>query len=138
MCIRDRSTTEILNNIQEFTKAGVNVVSEKEGLKTLNEDGTENPMSKLLVGILATIAEFELNRIRERKNDGIRLAQAKGKYTGRKKGTSMTNEKVLNKYKKVVRCLESGNSYRDTSKLCGVSLSTVQRVARIAQQEGKL
>lgn len=133
-----RDTVEILKNIQEFTKFGVCVISEKEHLRTLDKDGSENPMSKLMIGMLATIAEFEYNRARERRNDGIALAKAKKKYKGRKKGTSMTNEKVLKKYKKVVKCLESGNSFRDTAKLCEVSLSTVQRVSKVAYEEGVL
>ena len=41
-----RNTIDIMNTIQELTKLGVNVISEKEGLSTLI-NGKENPTSKL-------------------------------------------------------------------------------------------
>ena len=44
------------------------------------EDGTENPTAKLMVGILGTLAEFELSRIRERQAEGIKKAKERGVY----------------------------------------------------------
>ena len=60
-----RNTLDILTTIKWFTKQQVNIISQKEGLQTLLPDGTENPTAKLLVGILGTLAEFELTRIKE-------------------------------------------------------------------------
>ena len=56
-----RNTIDIMNTIQDFTNRGINVISEKEGLQTII-DGKENPVAKMMIGILGTLAEFELNR----------------------------------------------------------------------------
>lgn len=40
-------------------------------------------MSRLLLGVLGAVAEFERAIIRERQADGIRVAKAKGVYRGR-------------------------------------------------------
>lgn len=133
-----RNTLDIMQTIQWLTDKGVCLVTKQEGLRTLNEDGSVNPMAQLMVGIMSTLAEWDINRKAENRNEGIAIAKAKGKYKGRKRGTSMSNEKILKKYKKVVDHLNAGTSYRDTSKLCDVSLSTVQRVSKIAMDEGLL
>ena len=59
-----RNTIDIMQTIQFFTNKGVNIISEKEGLQTLI-DGKENPVAKMMIGILGTLAEFELTRIKE-------------------------------------------------------------------------
>ncbi len=51
------------------------MVATKEGLQTI-VDGKENPIAKMILGILGTLAEFELNSIKERQTEGI--AKAKG------------------------------------------------------------
>ena len=41
-------------------------------------------MTRLLLQMLAAVAEFELAQIRERQAQGIAKARAAGRYTGRK------------------------------------------------------
>ena len=84
-----RNTIDIMNTIQDFTDRGINVVSQKEGLQTIL-DGKENPIAKMMIGILGTLAEFELTRIKERQLEGITKAKAKGVYVGRKEGSKET------------------------------------------------
>ena len=43
-------------------------------------DGKENPIAKMMVGILATLSEFEINRMKERQRDGIAKAKERGVY----------------------------------------------------------
>jgi DNA invertase Pin-like site-specific DNA recombinase len=77
-----RSTLDIMQTIQHFTSKGINVVSEKEGLNTII-DGKENPITKMMIGILGTLAEFELSRAKERQSEGIAERKRKGLYMGR-------------------------------------------------------
>lgn len=44
---------------------------------------TTTPMGKLVLGMLAAIAEFETDLRKERQREGIDAAKAKGVYTGR-------------------------------------------------------
>ncbi len=126
-----RNTIDILNTIQLLTKHGVNVISEKEGLRTLLNDGTENPTAKMLVGILGTLAEFELTRIKERQAEGIAKAKARGVYkTNGGNRSKETKTKFLSK-KKNALCLKElkrGASVRRAAKFAGISKITATKV----------
>ena len=130
-----RNTLDIMKTIQHFTKKGVNVVSKKEGLETLI-NGKENPIAKLLIGILSTLSEFELNRIKERQMEGIEQAKARGEYSGRVKGSKEPLEVFFNKQstKEVIKYLNQGESIRRTAKLSSTSIGKVQKVKKYLEQ----
>ena len=132
-----RDTVDVLNTVKYFTSKGVCLISEKENIKTLNDDGSENLIASMIVGIMSTLSEWDYNKIRQNTREGIAIAKAKGKYKGRKVGSGMSTEAYLKKYKKVVKVLEAKNSLRDTAKLCEVSLSTVQKVQRELQGKSR-
>ena len=114
-----------------FTRQGVNIISQKEGLQTLLPDGTENPTSKLMIGILGTLAEFELSRIKERQAEGIAKAKARGVYkTNGGNRSKETKTKFLSKSKNALclKELKRGNSVRRAALLSGVSLMTAHKV----------
>lgn len=127
-----RNTLDIMQTIQNFTKQGINVVSNKEGLQTII-NGKENPVAKMMIGILGTLAEFELNRIKERQSEGIAKAKEKGRYSGRKKGSSEDVETFLNKPKvqKVIKYLNEGESIRRTALLSKSSVSLVMKTKKL-------
>jgi DNA invertase Pin-like site-specific DNA recombinase len=127
-----RSTLDIMQTIQYFTSKGINVVSEKEGLQTII-NGKENPIAKMMIGILGTLAEFELNRIKERQSEGIAEAKKNGKYVGRTIGSSETTSVFLNKPKnqKIIKLLNQKVSIRKTALLSSASVGTVQKVKEL-------
>ena len=49
---------------------------------------TTTPTGKLLLGVLAAVAEFERSLISERVRDGMARAKAEGKHVGRPKGST--------------------------------------------------
>ena len=121
-----RSTVEVLKAIEELTKVGVNVFILDLNLSTLDEEGRENPVAKMVLTVLALGAEMERKLILGRLNSGRELAKKRGVAMGRPKGTT---EDLLQKYPEVVRRLRKGkNSIREIAKLTGVSVSTIQRV----------
>ena len=124
-----RNTLDIMQTIQTLTEKGVNVISKKEGLQTI-VDGKENPISKMMIGILGTLAEFELTRIKERQAEGIEKAKKKGVYVGRGEGTEESAEVFLNKAKsrKIIKYLSQGESIRRTALLSNSSINTVRKV----------
>ena len=131
-----RNTLDIMQTIQELTSLGVNVVSEKEGLSTLI-NGKENPVSKLIINILATLSEFELNRIKERQAEGIAEAKKRGVYKtngGNKSKESI--EQFINKSAnaKCFKQLKKKNSLRNSAKLSGISLGTAQKISKYMQE----
>jgi DNA invertase Pin-like site-specific DNA recombinase len=131
-----RNTIDILTTIKLITSYNCNVISEKEGLKMLDADGKPNPIANLMIGILSTLAEFELSRIKERQAEGIAKAKIKGVYTGRPEGTEETKEDFLNKpkIKAILRNLKAGNSVRNTALLSKASTTLVQKVIKLTSK----
>lgn len=84
-----RDMRSMLELVETLTDNGVTVEFVKENL-TFN--GQDSAMSKMLLGIFASIAEWERATIRERQAEGIALAKARGVYKGRAK--SLTPEQV--------------------------------------------
>ena len=125
-----RSTKIVVNTIDELTKAGVNVYIQNLPLCTLNADGQPNPIAKMITAVLSSFAEIERDNIRYRLNSGRELAKVKGVKMGRKVGSVKSRERKQEEYGKVIRSLKAGKSIRDTAAICGVSVSTVQRVKK--------
>ncbi len=128
-----RNLIDIKTTIDFFTSCGVNVISTKEGLRTLDDDGKENPTAKLIIGILGTLAEFELSRIKERQMEGIAKAKLRGTYKGRNKGSIESEAVFLSKARtqRIIKYLKEDNSFRRTALLSKSSLSLVQKVNRL-------
>jgi DNA invertase Pin-like site-specific DNA recombinase len=76
-----RSLTDLLALVQEFNAKGCTVVFVREA-QTFKPEGAD-PMSRLMLGVLGAVAEFERAIIRERQAAGIAKAKAQGVYKGR-------------------------------------------------------
>lgn len=94
-----RDLRDILNFIHYTTQRKIPIHFISQGLRTIDENGEENPISKMDISILGVVAEMERKLIRERQREGIELAKLKGKFLGRKKGTSEDPLKFLSKKK---------------------------------------
>ena len=127
-----RNTIDIMQTIQDFTSRGINVISEKEGLSTLI-DGKVNPVAKMMIGILGTLAEFELTRIKERQAEGIANARTKGVYKGRPSDTSESIESFLAKEstQSILKHLRNGESIGRTALLSKSSTGKVKKVKKL-------
>ena len=126
-----RSTVEVLKAIEDLTTAGVNTYILDLNLSTLDDEGKENPVAKMVLTVLALGAEMERKLILGRLNSGRALAKKKGVRMGRPKGSSLSDEALTAKYPEVVKHLKKGkNSIREIAKLTGVSVSTIQRVKK--------
>ena len=127
-----RSLIDILNTIEIFTKNGINLKSLKEGFETL-VNGKENPIAKIVVSVMGSIAEMERNRIKERTAEGIKIAKAKGKYKGRKIGSTQTDAKLLERHSIIVLKLKKGLAIRDIAEIVQCSTTTVVKVKKALQ-----
>ena len=134
-----RDNIDVLNMIQFFTENGVNLISRREGLSTMIE-GKVNPIASLIIGILSTLAQHELERLKERQREGIARAKDRGVYSshgGNRK--EETREEFLSKSdtKKIIKYLNEGNSLRRSALLSKASLGKVQKVARVLEDMEK-
>lgn len=75
-----RSALDVLANIQALADAGVRFVAVSQGLDV---KPSGDAMSRLLLTVLAAVAEFERDLIRERTRLGLDRARARGQTLGR-------------------------------------------------------
>ena len=131
-----RNLYNILTTLEFFKENGIILKVDNLGIESL-VNGKENSAFKLIISVMANIAEMERESILERQREGIALAKLKGIYKGRVLGSKESEEDFLAKYKEVVKSLKKGNSVRDTSKICNVSTGTVQKVKRLMKKAEK-
>lgn len=72
-----RTMSELVLELEEFARSGKALISLKEGLDLSNAAG------RLMANVLAAMANFERDRIRERTLLGLARARAQGKKLGR-------------------------------------------------------
>jgi len=87
-----RDTLDLYAILDQLTTKGVTVMLLSEGI-TVSKDKT-NPTQQLMLGLLASIADFERAKIRERQAQGIAIAKAQGKYKQQHKLTEDDMEQV--------------------------------------------
>ena len=73
-----RNTRDLLVLIEKLTEKGVEFVSRKEAIDTTT------PTEKFMLTVFGAVAELEREYILQRQREGISIAKAQGKYTGRK------------------------------------------------------
>ena len=73
-----RNTRDLLELIEKLTEKGVEFVSRKEAIDTTT------PTEKFMLTVFGAVAELEREYILQRQREGIAIAKAQGKYTGRK------------------------------------------------------
>lgn len=125
-----RNVDEVLANVRFCKDNHLNIYFQKENLSLFNADGSKNPFLTIFISVLGTCAEMERDNIKFRLNSGLRRYVANGGRIGRKQGSTKSKEKKQEEYAKVIRLLKSGQSVRNTAKLCEVGISTVQRVKK--------
>ena len=73
-----RSTKDLLNIIDTLTEKGVTLISHKEKIDT------DTPTGKFMLTVFAALSQLERKQLKQRQREGIEIAKAQGKYTGRK------------------------------------------------------
>lgn len=113
-----RSMMHTLNLVAQFRDAGVGFRSLRDGIDA------ETAAGRLMVGLLASIAEYERELIQERTRAGLRAARAAGRRGGRPR--AMTPARVA----EIRQSLDRGLTAPEIGKLLGVSRSTAYTYVR--------
>ncbi len=129
-----RNLRDILNTIHFFTERNIPIVFLSQGLRTMDENGKENPIAKLMISILGTVGEMERSQIRERQLEGVRIAKLKGVYKGRVEGTTEDVHTFLDKpkNKKALEYIKKGYKLTEAAKLAGVHINTITKIKKLA------
>jgi len=129
-----RDVRDILNTIHYFNSKNICITFVSQGLKTIDADGKENPITKMLISIIGTIGEMTRNAILEATQQGRELAKLQGKFLGRKKGTTESTIQFLEKHKKPIELLRKGYRGVEVAKICHISLNTITKIKRLNNQ----
>jgi DNA invertase Pin-like site-specific DNA recombinase len=106
------------NLLQELDDRDIRLIAIDQGIDT----DKRNPTSNLLIRIVAAIAEWERDVIRERVRDGIRRYRAHGGKMGR--------PSRLIDMKRLEQLLAEGKALREAADILGVSAATLSRRLR--------
>ena len=111
-----RNAAEVMTTIRELGERGIVLRSLREGIDTSNATG------RMVAGVLASLAELELELGRERRAAARQARRARGQHIGR--------PKVLDEKKMALaqRMHASGESASTIAAALGVSRATVYRV----------
>ena len=128
-----RDLLDILNSIKYLSERGIKIHFIQQGLVTLDDDGKENPISKMTVSILGIVAELERKLLKERQSEGIELAKLRGVYKGRVHGSKEDIRSFLSKPKvaKTIDYLKKGYKASEISRIVGIHVNTITKVKKM-------
>ena len=116
-----RSTIDLIQTLQHLQSWGVSLIAQS-GLQF----DLATSQGKLMASIMACLAEFERDLIRERVKSGIAAAQARGKKIGRQPGQRIKSDRLA---PKVIAMINEGTPYRSIADKLRISKSTVADIA---------
>ncbi|WP_237234482.1 recombinase family protein [Rothia nasisuis] len=111
-----RSTVDVLRTVQELASRGIAI----EALDTKLD--TRTPAGKLVLSVLASMAEFERDLIVERTREGLAHARSQGRIGGRPPKLTPGQQQAA------LRLIDNGMSENQVAATLGVSRSTITRL----------
>jgi len=112
-----RSTLDLLETLRELEARRVSVVTFDLASAT----------GRMMATMLAGIAEFERDLLRERVRSGLAAARARGKVLGRQLGQRPKCDRLA---PKVLALVDAGRSYRLIGRELGLSKNTVTDIVK--------
>ena len=131
-----RNTLDVLSIWSDLTQRGIIIECKNPTLRNINQDGTIDKFSELMLSILSTMSQFEKSLIRERQMEGIKIRKQKGLYGGRRIGTNDSLDSFMKKKRtqNILNYLSKGTySYGEISKILSVSTTTITKVKKVSQ-----
>lgn len=122
-----RSTIDLITTLQDLAHWRVSVIA----TTGLQFDLT-TPQGKLIASVMASLAEFERDLVRERVRSGLAAAKAKGQKLGRKPGQRVKADLFASK---VLQMVTEGHSYRQIARELHLSKTTVNEIVKRDRQK---
>ena len=123
-----RRIVDFLQVIEELNEQKVSLYIHQNGLETLLEDGSVNPIASLVLGIIAQFNSMERSLIRSRMESGYNHYRTTGGKVGRKTGYRKSQDDMREEYAEELRLLKKGISLRNVSKITHTSVNTLRKV----------
>ena len=123
-----RRIVDFLQVIEELNEQKVSLYIHQNGLETLLEDSSINPIASLVLGIIAQFNSMERSLIRSRMKSGYNHFRDNGGKVGRKTGYKKSTEEMKEEYAEEIRLLKKGISLRTVSKITHTSVNTLRKI----------
>jgi putative DNA-invertase from lambdoid prophage Rac len=115
-----RSTIDLIDSLTQLQSWGVSLIAQNGFQFDLS-----TPHGKMIASIMATLAEFERDLLRERVKSGIANARARGKVFGRPKGG-----KIARSCDRINELRSQNMSVRSIAREVGLSKSAIAKCPR--------
>ncbi|NJL11454.1 MAG: recombinase family protein [Calothrix sp. SM1_7_51] len=122
-----RSTLDLIHTLQQLAHWGVSLIAQ-----TGIQFDLKSPQGKLIANIMAALAEFERDLVRERVRSGLSEAKARGIKLGRQSGQRVKADRLA---PKVLQMVEQGYSYRQIASMLRLSKTTVNAIVKRHRQK---
>lgn len=117
-----RSTQDLMDTLGQLASWDVSLIAQT-GLTF----DMSTPQGKLIANLMASLAEFEHDLLRERVRSGVAAAKARGQTFGRKRGYRPSDKHAA----EVMRLVEEeGYSQRRAAEHLGISKTTVNEIVK--------
>ena len=123
-----RQAIDFLSVIEHFNTRKVSVVILQSNLETLMEDGSINPTTQLILGIMGQFNSMERSLIRSRMESGYNHYRVNGGKVGRKEGFRKSDEQMKADYPKEIQLLKKGLSLRNIRAITSTSINTLRKL----------
>ena len=117
-----RSTIDLIETLQSLHNWGVSLIAQTGFQFDLNTS-----QGKLIAHLMASLAEFERDLMRERVRSGLAAAKARGQKIGRQPGQRVKSDRLAPKVMQMVRL---GYSYRQIASTLHLSKTTVNEIVK--------
>jgi DNA invertase Pin-like site-specific DNA recombinase len=128
-----RRVVDVLNFVELLHEKGIALYIQQFNMLTM-ENNNENPIAKMLLQMLSIGAEMENNQRKIRQSEGIKLAQLKHVYSGRRRGAKTSPASLLEKYPNISDMIDKSNlSLRRIAVISGHSINTVRKIKQLKE-----
>ena len=127
-----RRAVDFLTVIEHLSSLKVSVYILQNGLETLMEDGSVNPIASLVLGIIGQFNSMERSLIRSRMESGYKHYRQQGGQVGRKVGYKKSDDDMRQQYSKEIQLLKKGISLRNIQAITNTSINTLRKLKAIA------
>lgn len=127
-----RRAIDFLTVIEHLSSLKVSVHILQNGLETLMEDGSVNPIASLVLGIIGQFNSMERSLIRSRMESGYKHYRQQGGQVGRKVGYKKSDDDMRQQYSKEIQLLRKGLSLRNIQAITSTSVNTLRKLKAIA------
>jgi DNA invertase Pin-like site-specific DNA recombinase len=125
-----RSMLDLFHTLQDLQAWNVSLVAQT-GLQF----DLRSAQGKLIASLMAALAEFERDLLRERVRSGIAAARKRGVVFGRRLGQRVKADRFA---PKVLKLVGEGQSYREIGHRLGLSKNTVMDIVKRDREVGSI